>query len=197
MIGYLKGKIVDLQPTKTYIDINGVGYEVQITLSTYEQIHGVKETLLYIYNHIREDQYLLFGFSSIEEKNAFELLISVSGIGAQTGRMILSSMSSSEVFKAIRQGNKKALQTVKGIGLKTAERMILELRDKVPLTEDPLILEENIITHNTIEKDTLKALIGLGIAKPVAEKAIQSALKDKNSDVHTVEALIKIALKKL
>lgn len=197
MIGYLKGKIIGLQPTKTYIDINGVGYEVQITLSTYEAINGLEEALLYIYNHIREDQYILFGFSSQDEKNAFELLISVSGIGAQTGRMILSSMSSTEVFQAITQNNKKALQTVKGIGLKTAERMILELRDKVPTIDHEIILREENISHNTIEKDTLNALIGLGIAKAVAEKAIQLALKEEQPKIDSVETLIKVALKKL
>lgn len=197
MIGYLKGDLVDLTPTQTYIDVNGVGYEVQITLHTYEQISGQKNTKLYIYNHIREDQYVLFGFSSVEEKNAFQLLTSVSGIGAQTGRMILSSMTSEEVYGAIRNGNKKALQTVKGIGLKTAERMILELKDKVPNIISDAIVEDTPSLHNTIEKDTLNALMGLGIAKPVATKAIEAALKDSDGKIDSVESLIKIALKKL
>lgn len=197
MIGYLNGKLVDLTPTKTYIDINGIGYEVQITLHTYEQISDKKETKLYIHNHIREDQYVLFGFATLEEKDAFLLLTSVSGIGAQTGRMILSSMTADEVFKAILHADKKALQSVKGIGLKTAERMILELKDKVP----NLLEETNIdivpTIHNTIEKDTLNALMGLGIGKPIAEKAIAAALKKTQEKIESVEELIKIALKNL
>ncbi len=197
MIGYLNGKLVDLTPTKTYLDINGVGYEVQITLHTYEQISKETSAKLYIHNHIREDQYVLFGFATLEEKEAFQLLTSVSGIGAQTGRMILSSMTSDEVFKAIVNGDKKALQTVKGIGLKTAERMILELKDKVPGLLDEINLDITPTIHNTIEKDTLNALMGLGIGKPIAEKAITAALKKATGDIASVEELIKIALKNL
>lgn len=195
MFGYLKGKIEDLQATKTYIDVNGVGYEVHISLYTYEAIKNKKETKLYIYNHIREDQFILFGFESLEEKIAFEWLTSVSGIGAQTGRMILSSMTPEEVYKAIRQGNKKQLQTVKGIGLKTAERMILELKDKVPEIDVQIV--DSSPKHNTIEKDALNALVGLGIAKPIAEKTLKKVLKEKQNTIESVEALIKIALKNL
>lgn len=195
MIGYLKGKIVGLQATQCYIEINNIGYEVQITLNTYEQISGKEETQLFIYNHIREDQHILFGFASLEEKQAFEWLTSVSGIGSQTGRMILSSMTPDEVYKAIRQENKKMLQTVKGIGKKTAERMILELKDKIP--EIDVDLEIPAAEHNTMEADALKALMGLGIPRPNANKAIQKALKESSDLIQNVENLIKLSLKNL
>src|SRR5690606_23374584 len=170
MIGYLQGNIVDCTPTKTYIDINGLGYEVFITLFTYEKIKDSKTCKLFTHLQIREDAWALFGFFNIAEKETFQQLISISGLGAATSRVILSSINYQELARIIANGDAKALEKVKGIGAKTAQRIILELRGKLLLDDQE---NNNSISHNTNENDALMALIGLGIGKPLAESAIK------------------------
>lgn len=196
MIGYLEGKFVEVSPSKTFIDINGLGYEVNITLPTYEKIKDLKNGKLFTYLQVREDAWVLYGFAALAEKELFIQLLSVSGVGAATARVILSSLSYSELSKIIANGDNKALEKVKGIGAKTAQRIILELRGKIVFDEiigdDGLNVNANISNNN----DALNALVSLGIAKPMAENAIKKVVKTHGDDL-AVEDLIKLALKNL
>lgn len=196
MIGYLEGKFVEVSPSKTYMDINGLGYEVNITLPTYEKIKDLKNGKLFTYLQVREDAWVLYGFAALAEKELFIQLLSVSGVGAATARVILSSLSYSELSKIIANGDNKALEKVKGIGAKTAQRIILELRGKIVFEEiigdDGLNVNANISNNN----DALNALVSLGIAKPMAENAIKKVVKAHGDDL-AVEDLIKLALKNL
>ncbi len=192
MIAYLRGEFVNKTPTVLYVDVNGVGYEVLISLNTYSSIENLEKGRLLIYHHVREDGETLYGFFDQSEKDMFVLLLSVSGIGAGTARMMLSSMKADEIARAILNGNTKQLESIKGIGRKSAERMVLELRDKVGRN----LPESNIppLINNTLDQDALNALIALGIARPVAEQAIKKVLAASNG-TDKVEDVIKKALK--
>jgi holliday junction DNA helicase RuvA len=194
MIAFLKGNFVRKTPALVHIDVNGVGYELHISLNTYSSIANKDHGLLHTYFHVREDAQLLYGFFEENEKEMFLLLLGVSGVGASTARMMLSSMKPAEISKAITQGNAKLLESIKGIGKKSAERIILELRDKVgkagfEINNDPLI-------SNTLDQDALNALIALGIARVNAEQALLK-VKKTNPDLLKIEDIIKQALKNL
>ncbi len=192
MIAFLKGEYVHKTPTLVHVDVNGVGYELHISLNTFTQIQSLAAGMLYTHLHIREDAHLLYGFSEIAEKEMFLMLTSVSGVGASTARMMLSSLKPSEIAKAITQNNTKQLESIKGIGKKSAERIILELKDKLGKQTS----ESNIspLINNTLEHDALNALIALGIARTTAEQAIQRVLKSE-PDITQIEQIIKKALK--
>jgi holliday junction DNA helicase RuvA len=192
MIAFLKGEYVHKTPTLVHVDVNGVGYELHISLNTFTQIQALPSGMLYTHLHIREDAHLLYGFSEIAEKEMFLMLTSVSGVGASTARMMLSSLKPTEIAKAITQNNTKQLESIKGIGKKSAERIILELKDKLGKTAS----ESNIspLINNTLEHDALNALIALGIARTTAEQAIQRVLKSE-PDLNQIEQIIKKALK--
>jgi len=194
MIAFLRGNFVHKTPTVVYVDVNGVGYEVLVSLNTYSKIQGLEKGILQTYMHIREDGQTLYGFFDVAEKEMFILLISISGVGAATARMMLSSIKPEEIARAILQGNAKQLESIKGIGKKSAERIILELRDKVGKT----LPETNIspLINNTLEQDALNALIALGIARPAAEQAVRKVLTH-TPDPGKVEDIIKQALKTL
>ncbi len=194
MFGYLEGKLTDLSPARTYLDVNGVGYEIQLTLNTYEAIRSADRCRLYTHLQIREDAWVLYGFATEEEKAAFQRLLTVSGVGAATARIMLSSISANELNAIIREGDSKALEKIKGIGAKTAQRIILELKGKLP---EATPAEFNILKHNTKELDALNALLGLGIGKSIAEAALKKAKSLVNNSEATVEELIKTALKNL
>jgi len=194
MIGYIKGKIEDLTPSKTYIDVNGVGYEVHITLHTYELIKGMETCKVYVHLQIREDAWVMYGFAEEMEKAAFLQLLSVSGVGAATSRIILSTLSTNDLSRIIANGDNKSLEKVKGIGAKTAQRIILELRGKLA---EPTMPNINMTSHNTIANDALNALVGLGIAKANAENAIDKVKMLEDYETYSVEQFIKIALKNL
>ena len=192
MIAYLSGKFSYKTPAMVYVDVNGVGYEVNISLNTYAQIQPLNEGKLFTYLQIKEDAHTLYGFFDAVEKEMFVLLISVSGVGAATARMMLSSMKPDDISNAIMMKHTSVLEGVKGIGRKTAERLVLELKDKVSKLS---VSSPGLVpVGNTLEQDALNALVALGISRPVAEQSIK---KIKNSDpsINTLETLIKKALK--
>jgi Holliday junction DNA helicase RuvA len=192
MIAFLKGNFVRKTPALVLVDVNGVGYELHISLNTYSSIVNQDQGKLHTYFHVREDAQILYGFFEESEKEMFIALLSVSGVGAGTARMMLSSMKPAEISRAIVQGNAKLLESIKGIGKKSAERIVLELKDKMAKTSfesnnDPLI-------SNTLDQDALNALIALGIARANGEQAIIRARKS-NPDLQKIEDIIKLALK--
>ncbi len=192
MYAYLQGKFTMKNPAQVYVDVNGVGYELNISLNTYTHIQNTEQGKLYTYLQIKEDGHILYGFFDKGEKEMFVQLISVSGVGAATARMMLSHLKPEEVSRAIIQNNVKLLESVKGIGKKTAERLVLELRDKVNKVATDINLPQT--TGNSFQQDALNALVSLGIARPQAELAIQK-IYNTNPNIHNLEELIKKALK--
>lgn len=194
MYAYLRGKFTLKNPAQVNIDVNGLGYEVNISLNTYAQIQHKEEGQLYTYLQVKEDGHTLFGFFDKSEKELFVQLISVSGIGAATARMMLSHMKPEEITRAILQGNVKLLESIKGIGKKTAERLALELRDKVGKTAGDL--SSTPLQGNSLQQDALNALIALGISKSQAELSLQK-INSTEPGVTNLEELIKKALKSI
>jgi Holliday junction DNA helicase RuvA len=192
MIAFVRGQFVLKTPAVVHVEANGVGYELQISLHTYSFIQALDKGLLYTHLHIKEDAHTLYGFYEVAEKELFLQLISISGVGAATARMMLSSLKPDELSRAIVQGNTKQLESIKGIGKKSAERIILELKDKLSKSKPGLNISPLI--NNTLEQDALNALIALGIARAAAEQAIQRVVKAEPS-LSAVEEIIKKALK--
>lgn len=200
MIEYIKGGIAELTPATAVIDCNGLGYAVNISLNTYSAIQGKKECKLYIYEAIREDAYILFGFADKQERELFLLLISVSGIGGNTARMILSALSPAELTNVISTENANLLKTVKGIGLKTAQRIIVDLKDKIKAGSiaagTPGSAGVTIPTANTqVQEEAVAALTMLGFAQAASYKVVTEILKE--DPTAPVEQVIKLALKRL
>jgi Holliday junction DNA helicase RuvA len=196
MLEYVKGEIAELTPAMAVIDCNGVGYAVNISLNTYSAIQNKKETKLFLFESIREDAYVLYGFSDKKERALFMLLISVSGIGGNTARMILSAMTPQELINVISSENAGLLKAVKGIGLKTAQRVIVDLKDKIKNAE---FVEEGtslgLQMNNEIMEEAVSALNMLGFATAPSQKVVASLIKN-NPDA-PVEKIIKDALKQL
>ena len=195
MFAYIEGSLVIREPAFVVIDVGGIGYELKITLGTYSAIKDLSKVKLFTYSHIKEDAYTLYGFIDQSEKNLFMALISISGVGPATGVLILSSLPPEEIQNAILTENVSVIQSVKGVGAKTAQRIILELKDK--LLKENLVVQNgqnSMISHNSVQKEALSALVTLGINKSVAEKAIINNLKNADNDL-TVEELIKRVLK--
>lgn len=192
MYAYLQGKFTYKSPAQVYVDVNGVGYEVNISLNTYSAIQQLNEGKLFTHLQVKEDGHVLFGFADREEKDIFLLLISVSGVGAATARMMLSSLKPEEINRAILQGNLRLLESVKGIGKKSAERLVLELKDKV----SKQAASHGILPHpgNSLEQDALTALTALGISRSQAEQSIQKIIRAEPG-ISLLEELIKKALK--
>lgn len=192
MIAYIKGKFTSKNPSTVIIDVNGLGYEVHISLNTYSAILSLEEGLLFTHLLIKEDAHLLYGFADVKEKDIFLALISVSGIGANTARLLLSYMKPDEIVAAIVRGDSKSLEKIKGIGKKTAERTILELKDKIgkKTPADTLVTVEQ---GSSIQQDAVEALQALGINRAVAEQAIAKSIQTEPEI--ELEALIKKALK--
>lgn len=195
MIAFLRGNFVQVTPAKLIVDVGGVGYEVNISLHTYEAISKKEQGQLHTYLHITENAQVLFGFHELQEKELFLHLISVSGVGASTARMMLSGMQPEEIVRAIVQGDARQLEAIKGIGKKSAERLVLELKDKlskITIHNNPMggfaVVKEN--PH----QDAIQALIALGIQKAIAEKAVDKTIKSEVATA-SLELLIKLALK--
>jgi holliday junction DNA helicase ruvA len=198
MIEYIKGELAEITPALAVVDCNGVGYGINVSLNTYSAIQNKKEVKLYIYEAIREDAYVLYGFATKQERELFLLLISVSGIGGNTARMILSALSPSELCNVISSGNEKLLKTVKGIGLKTAQRIIVELKDKIVSTGiDAAAPVSTAVTNLQTEvyEEAVAALTMLGFAPAPSQKVVAALLKEEPDA--PVEKVIKLALKRL
>lgn len=202
MIEYLKGELTELTPATAIIECCGVGYETSITLNTYSALQGKKDVKVYIYEVIREDTHQLFAFSNKSERELFLLLISVSGIGGNTARTILSAFTVNELCDAIASGNEVAIKSVKGIGLKTAQRLIVDLKDKIKGIYDGTTATSTTATSTTatvMNNDNIdgavQALAMLGFPVSAANKVVQSIAK--NEPEATIEQLIKSALKQL
>jgi len=193
MITHIQGKLVEKNPTDVVIDCNGVGYLLNISLHTYSQIPDQENLKLYAYLIVREDAHTLYGFSSVSEREIFKLLISVSGIGASTARTMLSSLTPQQVKEGIAHGDVALIQSIKGIGAKTAARVILDLKDKVLKVYD--IDEVSVNKNNTNKDEALSALEVLGFAKKQSERVLDKLLSQQPDS--NVETLIKDALKNL
>lgn len=193
MFDFIKGKIEELTPTEAIIECNGIGYSIQISLQTYEKIEGQENVKLFLHHYLREDEEMFFGFANKDERELFRLLISVSGIGVSTARMMLSSLSDEEIRNAIIAENVAVIKSIKGIGMKTAQRLILELKDKVIKGEGATdtILPDN----NNIVNEASSALVMLGFAKANINKVVHQIIKSKPQI--RVEELIKEALQKI
>lgn len=193
MITHIQGKLVEKNPTDVVIDCNGVGYLLNISLHTFSQIPDQEALKLYTHLIVREDSHTLYGFSSVSEREIFKLLLSVSGIGANTARMMLSSLSPQQVKEGIAHGDAALIQSIKGIGAKTAARVILDLKDKVLKVYD--IDEVSVNISNTNKDEALSALEVLGFTKKQSERVVDKIVSQKPDS--TVESIIKDALKNL
>lgn len=193
MIAYLKGDFIQKTPAAVIVDVGGVGYEVNISLHTFSHIQSHEKGILFTHLLIREDAHILYGFADLKEKEMFLALISVSGIGAGTARIILSYMKPDELAAAIMRGDSQSLERIKGIGKKTAERAVLELKDK--LGKKTISIDVPIQHEPSIRQDAIEALIALGIQRAHAETSVQRTLQDNPSTV--LEDVIKQVLKNL
>ena len=189
MIEYIKGEIAEITPTYTVIDNNGIGYFVNISLNTYTSLQNSKNATIYIYEAIREDAHILYGFHNKHEREMFMLLISVSGVGPNSARMILSSLSPSELETAIATSGVAALKAVKGIGAKTAQRIIVDLKDKIKAPSDTLNIQ--VPANNEIFDEALAALVMLGFSQQASQKVLKKLLSD------TQELNVENVIKKL
>ena len=200
MIEYVKGQIAELTPATAVVDCHGVGYGLNISLNTFSALQGKQEAKLYVYEAIREDAYVLYGFSTRQERALFLLLISVSGIGGNTARMILSALTPAELVNVISSGNDKLLKTVKGIGLKTSQRIIVDLKDKIASVEiegaaSPNTSATMATGHSEILEEAVAALTMLGFPPAPSQKVALAILKEEPEAA--VERVIKLALKRL
>ena len=196
MIEYIKGEIVELTPARLILECGGVGYELNISLTTYSAFNGKKTGKLFVYEVIREDAHLLFGFAERVERELFLLLTSVSGVGPNTARMILSSLPPKELVEAIASKNEAVLTAVKGIGLKTAQRILVDLKNKVKNVEGLASVEMTEAPSNgAVAEEAVAALVMLGFQKAASQKAVTAILK--GSPAMAVEQVIKTALRML
>lgn len=195
MIEYIKGTIVELSPAELILENNGIGYGILISLQTYQALENKKEATVYIYHYLREDMEEYYGFASKDERELFELLIGVSGIGVSSARMMLSSLSAEEIRQAILAEDVARIKSVKGIGVKSAQKVIIELKDKIVKGEGSDSSELFGSDRGEIVEEASRALVMLGFAKPNVNKAIQAILKANPNA--KVEQIIKSALQML
>jgi len=196
MIAYVKGKLAHLEPALAIVDCHGIGYGVKISLTTYNSIQGKDEVRPWTFFQVREDAQILYGFSEESEKKLFELLISISGVGGNTALTILSSLSPKELFEAIRMEHTHVLKAVKGIGAKTAGRIVLELKDKIDVGETGMASGATSASGsvNKTKQDALQALQQLGMPRAVMAKRVDQLIKEHGNEI-SVEEIIKLALK--
>ena len=195
MIDYIKGSLAELNPTEAIVECNGIGYSLLISLQTYEGLNGNSDVKVYIHHYLREDEELYYGFATKDERNLFRLLIGVSGIGAATARMMLSSLSSEEIRNAIIAEDINKIKSIKGIGLKSAQRLILELKDKIVKGGGSEASQIFSSGSNAATEEATTALVLLGFTKANVNKAVAAVLKE--SPNASLEEIIKLALKRL
>ena len=195
MIDYIKGKLVEITPADLVLECNGIGYRILISLQTYEALHTLQDVKVYIHHYLREDEELYYGFASKDERELFRLLIGVSGIGASTARMMLSSLTSDEIRNAIIAEDINKIKSIKGIGMKSAQRLILELKDKVVKGEGSENTALFPSAQSGVADEATTALVMLGFTKANVNKAVSAVLKDKPTA--TLEEIIKLSLKRL
>jgi len=195
MLDFIKGEIIELTPASVVVEAGGLGYAINISLNTYSALNGLKNSKLYVYESIREDAYQLFGFMEKRERELFLHLISVSGVGANTARMVLSSIAVYELEGIISSGNANALKTVKGIGSKTAERIIIDLKDKIKVSGSSASFTAPSGVSGEAAKEAVSALTMLGFNLLASQKVV--AKIEKDNPALTVEEMIKHALKML
>lgn len=195
MIEYIKGNLIEITPTDLVLECHGIGYKILISLQTYEALNGKNETTVYIHHYIREDEELYYGFASKDERELFRLLIGVSGIGASTARMMLSSLTSDEIRNAILSEDINKIKSIKGIGLKSAQRLILELKDKVVKGAGSDNSTLFAASASGVAEEATAALVLLGFTKANVNKAVSAVLKENPGA--SLEEIIKSALKKL
>ena len=193
MFEYIKGDLAEVSPAYAVVECSGIGYYINISVNTYSQIASAKEVLLYLHQIVREDAHLLYGFYTREERTVFRQLISVSGVGANSASVMLSSMTVNEIAGAIMTENVNAIKSVKGIGLKTAQRVIIELKDKISVAG--YASETSLGAASAIKEEALAALVMLGFVKGQAAKVLDKIIAGGN--ITSVEELIKLALKQL
>jgi len=193
MYEFIRGTIVELNPASIIIESGGIGYFVNISLVTFTKLNGKNEVKLLIHQVVREDAHILYGFADTNERNLFRNLIMVNGVGANTAIMMLSSLSTEEIIAAVTTENVAVLKAVKGIGIKTAQRIIIDLKDKLGKLSDST--QFLLAADNTIQKEALSALVMLGFAKKEAEKVVSKILREEPNA--KVESVIKQALKRL
>ncbi len=196
MYAYIKGKLAEKNPAFVVLENNGIGYLINISLNTYTKIQSETEVKLHVHQQITEDAHTFYGFAEESEKQLFQQLISVSGVGCSTARMILSSMQASDIQQAIVSENVALLEKVKGIGPKTAKRMILELKDKMLKMGDGKGVQASSFAHNNIQNEALNALMALGFSRVQADAGIKKVMKAQ-PNINTIEALIKEALRSM
>lgn len=192
MYEYIKGLVVELTPAYAVVEAGGIGYFVNISMNSYSALRQGENGQLFLHQVVREDANLLFGFATKSERELFRLLISVNGVGPNTARLILSSLTAKELTKAILGENLAVLKGVKGIGAKTAQRIIIDLKDKINVAGDDTVSEIFSAADNTIKKDALLTLTTLGFAKPAVEKVLDKVLKEKPDA--SLELIIKLSL---
>ena len=195
MIDYIKGEIIELTPTDIVLECHGIGYNILISVQTYSALEGKKDAIIYIHHYLREDEELYYGFATKEERKMFRLLIGVSGVGAATARMMLSSLSVDEIQNAILAEDVSRIKSVKGIGLKSAQRLILELKDKVVKGGETDMTTLFAKADNKASEEATTALIMLGFTKVNVNKAVNAVLKE--DPTATVENIIRKSLQKL
>lgn len=199
MIEYIRGELTELTPAMATVEAGGVGYGLNISLNTYSAIQGKKEVRLYVYEAIREDAHVLYGFVNRKERELFELLISVSGVGTNTARMVLSSLSPAELCNCISTGNERVIKSIKGIGLKTAQRIIVDLRDKIVALgiaeEIPAGGSVAAPVNNAVKDEAVSALTMLGFAPAPSQKVVVQILTEQPDA--PVEVVVKLALKQI
>jgi len=199
MIEYIKGELTELTPAFATVEAAGVGYGLNISLNTYSAIQGKKDVKLYVYEAIREDAYVLYGFVNKKEREMFQLLISVSGVGANTARMVLSSLSPAELCNCISTNNERMIKGVKGIGLKTAQRIIVDLRDKIVALgiadEIPAGGTMQAPVNNAVKDEAVSALTMLGFSPAPSQKVVLQILQEEPDA--PVEMVVKLALKRI
>lgn len=194
MIDFVRGRLAHKDPAYVVVDVNGIGYRMGISLNTFSALGTEENVKLYTYFHVREDIQALYGFHDQQEKEIFKVLISISGVGPNTALVMLSSLTPEELQRAILQNDVATIQSVKGIGGKTAQRIVLELKDKIGKLDVQGSLNISSSSYNTTREEALSALVTLGVGKSVAEKAIDKFIK-QSGEIATVEEIIKAVLK--